>query len=220
MDNHRYYNDAMDAVRTNIWYELKRADIRIPFPIRTIQIDRPGRGMADPNTAVVEALQRQGIFGCLSHAQLLRLAENGQRKRYGRRERIIEQGADGDSMFVLIDGDAEVLIRSSDGHSANVATLRGGECFGEMSLLTGEKRSATVVARTDCVVFEIEKDNLGALIQDHPEVMQRMGDLLAQRRMETEVVILAESQKPEEMEAKRQEYAESILEKLSSYFGL
>jgi CRP-like cAMP-binding protein len=75
------------------------------------------------------------------------------------------------------------------------------------------------VARTDCEVLEIEKDDLGALFQDHPELMEGLSDLLAQRRVETEG-ILAESQKPEIVQAKRQEYTESLLAKFSSYFGL
>lgn len=218
MDNHQHYNATMDAVRTNIWYELRRVGIRIPLPIRTLRIQRSGK-VARESGAAVRALRRQEVFECLSDDQLERLAANGIRLRYGRREKLIEQGAEGDSMFILIEGDAEVQVASPDGRCASVATLSGGECFGEMSLLTGERRSATVVARTDCEVLEIKKADMGALIQDQPELMSGLSDLLAERRMETEG-ILAETEEPDVMEAKRQEYSESILAKFTSYFGL
>jgi small-conductance mechanosensitive channel/CRP-like cAMP-binding protein len=220
MQNHRRYNDTMDAVRTNIWYEFKRAGIRIPFPIRTLQIERSSRRAdSEPATAAARALRRQAIFQCLTEKQLEKLTSSSRPQRFGRLERIITQGMNGTSMFVLVEGEAEVLVSDAGDNEALVATLRTGDCFGEMSLLTGASRSATVVARTDCEVLEIEKEDLGVLLADNPELMKALSDLLAQRQIETEGV-LASAQRSEILTQKQQKYRESFIAKVSSYFGL
>lgn len=64
-----------------------------------------------------------------------------------------------------------------------------GDCLGEMSLLTGERRSATVIAQTDCEVVEIGKEVLARSLKENPELLARLSDLLARRQMETEGVL-------------------------------
>ena len=73
--------------------------------------------------------------------------------RFGRGERVIEEGAAGDSMFVLLRGTAQVSV-ARNGTPLRVGVLRAGDLFGEMSLLTGEPRTATVRAEHDCEVLE------------------------------------------------------------------
>ena len=139
-------------------------------------------------------------------------------ERFGRGETIISQGGNGDSMFVLIHGDANVMVNREDG-PARVAGLRGGDCFGEMSLLTGERRSATVIAQSDCEVMEVEKAILGDLLKDSPDLLQKLSELLAKRKLETEGVLAEALNKPQTAE-KHQEYATRFLHRLRSFFEL
>src|SRR5437773_10421027 len=88
-------------------------------------------------------------------------------------------------MFVLLRGAAKVSI-SKNGSRIRVATLGEGDCFGEMSLLTGEPRSATVRADGDCYVMEIGKPAMAELLRDAPSYLEKVSELLAQRKMETE----------------------------------
>ena len=67
-----------------------------------------------------------------------------------------------------------------------MAGLVSGDCFGEMSLLTGEKRSATVIAAMDCEVVEIGKEVLAKSLKENPLLVAQLGELLAKRRMENE----------------------------------
>jgi CRP-like cAMP-binding protein len=75
---------------------------------------------------------------------------------------IVEQGAAGDSMFVLARGTARVVRDRAEGPPETIATLIEGSVFGELSLLTGVRRSATVRAGTDCDLLELSSSSLGA----------------------------------------------------------
>ena len=75
-------------------------------------------------------------------------------------------------MFVLVTGEAAVHVLM-DGQQTRVATLEDGDCFGEMSLLTGEKRSASVLAVSDCEVMEITERTFGETIARDADLQQR-----------------------------------------------
>ena len=128
------------------------------------------------------------------------------------------QGTDGVSMFILLQGEAIVLV-NVNGIETQVATLREGDYFGEMSLLTGEPRSATVVAHTDCEMWEISKEVLGELLEQNHTLVEKLSDLLAKRRLENEG-LLASVHPAEVMQAKHREYHATFVSKLKSFFEL
>src|SRR6266403_1706076 len=141
MGNHARINQVNDAVRTNVWYELKRQRINIPFPIRTLQLERRGPvARREDHEEARSILRGEPLFQCLSDTQVDSLVKQSALNHFGRGERVIEEGAEGDSMFVLLRGSAQVSI-SKNGSTISVATLKAGDCFGEMSLLTGEPRT-------------------------------------------------------------------------------
>ena len=219
MDDHARYNEITDSIRTNAWYELNRRRIRIPFPIRTVQLER--RPAAQAPQALVAAratLRQQALFECLSDAHLDTLLARAELARFGAGEKLIEQGQAGDSMFLLVRGQASVTVQRHH-ETTVVARLMGGDCFGEMSLLTGEKRSATVVAEVDCEVVEIGKAVLGEILQRHPDLLARLSELLAHRRIETEGILASAGFSISAVNL-RKEYTEGFLAKLKSFFEL
>src|SRR5438270_7003697 len=142
MGNHSRINEINDAVRTNVWYELKRQGITIPFPIRTLQMERKAASPVHEDQDEARLMLRdEALFGCLSDAQIDSLVKEARLNCFGRGENVIKEGAEGDSMFILLRGAAHVSV-SKNGSSIPVATLNAGDCFGEMSLLTGERRMA------------------------------------------------------------------------------
>ena len=218
MGDHARINETNDAVRTNVWYELKRQRINIPYPIRTLQLERRFRPGPEGHEEARVILRGEPLFQCLSDGQIDNLVKQSELNHFGRGECVIEEGAEGDSMFILLRGAAEVSV-SKNGSTIPVATLRSGDCFGEMSLLTGEKRSATVRADGDCYVMEISKDTMAEVIRDSPECLKQLSELLAKRKMHTEGIKDAASPSADQV-AKQREYTATFLNRLKTFFAL
>ena len=100
---------------------------------------------------------------------------------FARGEAIVRQGAAGQSLFVIRRGEAAVALAGTEGE---VARLRAGDVLGEMSLLTGEARTATVTAVTDCELFEIDAGGFRRVVLANPSVLDRITSVTATRREE------------------------------------
>jgi len=190
----------------------------MPFPIRTVQIERNEPAPRRLPSTLLPILRKQQFFQCLDDASGEKLLASAKVLRYGKGERIIEQGAEGYSMFVLVEGAADVNV-SRDGESTHVAMLKAGDYFGEMSLLTGEKRNATVVANIDCDLLKIDKAAFADVLQSNKELFQKLSEMLARRRMETEGAI-ASAANSQADDATQKEYAATFLARLYSFFQL
>ena len=109
MTNHALYNEVSDAIRTNVWYELKRENITVPFPIRTLHLDRRrAQPVSEGHDEARAILRGEQLFQCLSDEQIEGLLARSRLNHFGRGERLIEEGAEGDSMFVLLRGTVNV----------------------------------------------------------------------------------------------------------------
>jgi len=101
LEDESRYSDIVDAIRTNVWYEAQRRGIRIPFPIRTVQIERPRTAKPLTVEALRSPTRMQPFLELLDDAQSTRLLQSARLLRFGRGERVIEQGEEGGSMFIL-----------------------------------------------------------------------------------------------------------------------
>src|SRR5467141_2213546 len=219
MGNHVRINEVNDAVRTNVWYELKRQGITIPFPIRTLHLERKAAVSIQEEYQEARAVLRsEALFDCLSEDQLNQMVNQARLRLFGRGEPVIEEGAAGDSMFVMLRGAAKVFV-SKNGSKIQVATLGAGDCFGEMSVLTGEPRSATVRADGDCYVMEIGKPVMAEVLSGAPSCMEQLSQLLAQRKMETDG-ILKEARSMDEHALTERQYTANFLHRLRTFFQL
>ncbi len=218
MSDHASYNDICDTIRTNVWYEFKRRKINIPFPVRTLQIERRGNpASADAKGEARAILGKEPLFACLSEDQVGTLLRTAEINHFGRGEAVIEEGTEGQSMFILLRGSAQVSV-AKNGAMIRVGVLRQGDCFGEMSLLTGESRTATVRAEKDCEVIEISKNVMGEVLRASPQCLTQLSELLARRKVETEGIV-KEAALPDQAHKER-EYAASFMKRLRSFFEL
>jgi CRP-like cAMP-binding protein len=130
---------------------------------------------------VVALLRRVSIFEVLSTREIEELAASVRPIELGPVERIIVQGRKGSSLFVVAEGSLEVLVRQKDGADVPVATLEKGAVFGEMSLLTGAPRSATVRSVDPAVVYEIGHHQLAPVLEKRPGAIDELAALMAPR---------------------------------------
>lgn len=217
LDDEARFNDIEDSIKTNIWYEAKRAGLSAPFSVRTLNIKHPEPEPAPTTDSVREIISRQELFAHVTSEQKEQLLNQVTTVSYGRGERIIKQGAEGNSMFIILKGEAGVFI-NANGQDTLVTTLKTGDAFGEMSLLTGEVRSASVFARMDCEVWEIRRSMIQRLLQENTELAEKMSALLAQRKLETEGVLSASA--PAQVVAKKNEYAAGFMRKITALFEI
>ena len=175
---------ARDQVRTAIYYTFKRHNIEIPYPIQTeISIDPP---VSDDRARAVEREQLLAgvdLFASLTGDQRKRIAMATTTATYGDGEAIVRQGEAGESMYVVVSGKVAVRI---DGRADAIATIGPGGYFGEMSLLTGDPRSADVVAIGDVVVLEVGAGVFRELGEASPHAVEQVGIAAATRRAELE----------------------------------
>ena len=173
---------ARDQVRTNIYYTFRRRGIEIPYPIQVEyqREERQPRG-DDRVDRFADALRFVTIFAALPESGRRELAACGEERVYAAGEVIVRQHEPGDSMFVICKGRLRVTLESS---ATELAQLEAGGFFGEMSMLTGDSRSATVTASTDCVLMELTVDAFRRFVLDQPAVLAQITSAVEQRRRE------------------------------------
>lgn len=156
-----------------------------------------------------EILSKIEIFHSLSSNELSLMADDIKKAEYSKNSEIIKHNSSGSSMFILIEGLLDVYIEKVEDENLKVAQLVPGDFFGEMSLLTGEKRSATVIALTDVVVFEITKSVFEKLIKQRPEIIEEIGEII-EKRQTSNIKKLAESEHKKE----------SLINKIKKFFHI
>ena len=163
-----------DDIYSAIWYKFKKRDIDIPFPIRTVRIERD---KADKDfSALRGTLRALPLLDGISEAGLDLFARHGMVREIESGATLVREGEPGESMFFVLDGSFRVVR-----NGAVINTLDAGACFGEMSLLTGEKRSASVEAGTRCRVLEVGRAFFKVVIEDEPILLQKIDALFEER---------------------------------------
>lgn len=167
-----------DHIRTAIYYAFRRRGITIPYPVQ-VQMEREWTAPAVDRAALAAALAAARMFAALTDAQREALSRTARPGLYGEGEAIVREGDAGSSMFVVVGGKAAVTLASS---KEPVARLGAGDFFGEMSLLTGDPRTATVTAVTDCEVVELTADLFRSVVMADPHVAELMCAAVDERR--------------------------------------
>lgn len=189
--------DILSEARVQIWYHFKRAGVSIPFPIRELRRGAPP-DEAEPLTQ--EGVQRRlagvALFQTLPGDVLEVLARGSHAVDFAAGERVVRQGAEGRSCYVVDSGRVGVLIHDGD-RTRTVATLGAGELFGEMSLLTGQDRTATVKTLTDARLIEVEAAALKEALQLAPDLATKLAEVATLRKegiLEARAALSAEAQ--------------------------
>ena len=180
------------AVRTRIHSALARAGISLAVPSRgmvRLQSDQSmrERGRIAEHQRRLAALKGDELFRSLTEEELSTLADRLKSAPFSKGEAVILQGHTAHWLYILAEGQADVLLRSEEsGETRKVASLGPGSYVGEMGLLTGEPRSATVLAATDVFCYRLDHESFTDIITRRPEIAEGISKVLAARRVELE----------------------------------
>ncbi len=145
----------------------------------------------------LDVLQKSPLFEMLSQPELELLAELSRPRRYGAGEVIFEEGDLGDSLFVLMNGEVDVLHKDGKGEAKVLVTLQPPEFFGEMSLIDKEFRSATVRARKDATMLHLTAENLATFRKNYKDgfafLVINIARVLSNRLRETNARLRSQS---------------------------
>ena len=149
------------AVRTRIYAALGRAGLQLASPTQSILITEEKvhreRIQSQEMDQRLTLLQKVDLFRALSDEELREIANNLINAPFVRGEAMTRQGAQANWLYLLSEGEGEVRV-ANEGMTQTVATLRAGDYFGEMGLMTGEPRSATVVALTPVKCYRLGRE--------------------------------------------------------------
>ena len=122
------------------------------------------------DTFAIDSLRRCALFEECDEAALDGLVRQLRRRRFRRNEVIFHQGDPGDALHVVAAGAVKIVLPSTEGEEAIIATLRPGDFFGELAILDGAPRSATAVALESCETLELPRTTFHDLLDRDPRL--------------------------------------------------
>lgn len=201
--------------------QLQRAGLQPATPKQEIlhaprALELPETQSVDDRTALLGHVE---LFESLTMEERMQLGQQMRERLFPAGEAVIRSGDQGDSMFVLSEGLLEVKISVKEGQTPQrVARLEAGMFFGEMSMLTGEPRSASVIAVTNVLVYEISKDVIAALIQSRPELTEMIAQTVTNRKLRNAEVVAKASTTT--LAAEKKSMTAQLVGKMLSFLGL
>jgi len=183
LEDYAKYNDTDALVRQRIWYAFRRARLNFAYPTRTLHVERSAKiGVQNgEGEIIVDRLSAVDIFAPLSVEETSMLAQAAVSHVFAPGETVIRAGDPGSSMFVVHNGRVCVQINDK-GKLRTVATLNEGDFFGEMALLTGEPRTANVVAMEETEVLEIGHKAMKGVFETNPGLVESLSYIIVERR--------------------------------------
>ena len=164
--------------------------------------------------SVLEHLHEINIFKPLSDDDIEAIAGSSETKTFHPGEMVIQKDDTDNSLFIISSGVVSILEKDSMGQHMEITRLSTSEYFGEMSLLTGEPRSAIVKALTSVKLINVPKEALEPILKAKPELSDKLAQIMADRRTRTEAFIDS-IRKPSSLATTR-----SYVTRIRSFFGL
>lgn len=212
--------EIADDFMTRIWYSFRRREIEIPFPIRNVYLrevtaETERAAAAADDEIIFHHLRRVDLFDALSDAEARALATRAKVQPFYPGDTILRQGDPGDSLYIIDQGRVEVVV-TRNSRSEKVAEQGPFGFVGEMGLMTGAVRSATVIAMEPTRCFVIDRDAFRETLERNPAIAERISEILSQRRVELEATQAALDRRAAEapIDDKRQ-----ILARIRDFFG-
>jgi small-conductance mechanosensitive channel/CRP-like cAMP-binding protein len=188
-------DDSTDArVRWHILAALQRTGIRLAMAEEGIHLTKENEkyeeGLHHREVGIrMKTLRQVELFSQMTDAELKVLAERLIYSPFAKGTLISRQGAVAHWLYVVIGGEAEVYLELPGGGKRVLRDLGKGNFFGEMGLMTGAPRSASVLAKTDVECYRLDKEMFEEIMHRRPAIAEEMSQVLATRRAEQEVAL-------------------------------
>lgn len=177
-----------DEVVTRLWYALRRDSVEIPFPTRTVFLHevQPSHLLrADRESTVVAELRKIDFLSSLSDEELQLLMSDISIHQFGHGEILEHEGEVGECFHLLLRGKVEIVARGPNGARLRIRDLTAPNVVGEIALLQGIPRTASVVAASDVEVAVVTKAGFSQMLKSKPEVAEEIARIVAPRLTET-----------------------------------
>jgi small-conductance mechanosensitive channel/CRP-like cAMP-binding protein len=206
------------AVRIRAYFALRRAGIPLSIPAQALFVtaeteDRRARKADEEQGRRLAALAAVDLFTPLGADERATLAAALRPEPFAAGETVTHEGEPGLGLYLITRGRAVVQLGTGE-RARQVAELGAGQFFGEMSLMTGAARSATVVAATDLECYRIDKDVFQTLILARPEIADQIAEVLAARRE------ALESARGQRAATSRADVKADLVDRIRGFFGL
>ena len=210
------------AVRVHLFASLQRAGLRVAEEQRTVLA--VAKDEAHAATVRQRELSRRlimlkqvDLLAPLSDEEKNFVAERLQYAPFARGDIITKQGSIAHWLYVIAFGEAEVRFEQPGRAPRVIGTVRPGQFFGEMGLLAGESRNATVMAKTDVECYRLDRASFQALLLARPELANEVSKVIAARKPELET---ARAEAAEAMAHPPEPAQPALLERIQRFFGL
>ena len=208
------HREITSEVATRIWYAFKRENIAIPYPIRTVHmIPEKDQAKAPEPESILSNID---LFKMLPPNEKQVIVERLHRQVYLKGEVVVREGENGGSFFIVIKGNLEVLKQKKDGSPTVIGALSAGQFFGELALLTGEPRSATIKAVTDSELLRLEKSDFKEILERHPSLADTLAEVVSSRQ----AVLVQHSAKESPVEEQAENKRSAISRKIREFFNI
>lgn len=216
-------DDPTDSfVRERIFSALTRAGIDLSLPAETLFVTKETRHRKEAKkertlSRHVEVLSGINLFDDLTEEEKQKLAVDLRYSPFAAGEVMTRQGNQAHWLYILTGGEASVTV-TSNGIEQEVARLHAGDFFGEMSLMTGEPRSATVEAVTDVQCYRLGGAHFKSIIAARPAIAHYVAGILAERQVGLDAA--RDELDEESRRAKLDQHKVDIVAKIRDFFGL
>ena len=133
----------------------------------------------------LKELQSSTLFSSFEREALVEIVASTELRSYDEGDIIVTEGEPGSSLFLIVGGRVKVFTRTDDGGNLQLAELGPGDFFGEVSLLSGKPRTATITARTQVTAIELDRASVDRIAENHPEVKKVLEDFYERRAQDT-----------------------------------
>jgi small-conductance mechanosensitive channel/CRP-like cAMP-binding protein len=218
------HDDSTDSeVRDHIYVALQRADIRLAVPEHNVHMTKESekREQSKQTKRIqerIEALHKIELFNNFHEDELLTVARGLKYAQFAKGDIITRQGAIAHWLYMLIEGEAEVYLEPIGQSRRKLSTLIPGNYFGEMGLMTGAPRTATVIATKDTNCYQLDKAAFENIIKNRPELAEEISHTLVSRRFGLDSLQhdLDVAKNAEQMSQQNFD----MLKRISNFFGL